>query len=182
MPDTAEPEGVWAADLRLLVPMEKSWLLRQDPIGGSPDESGRLLIGQRLALIHSRPAFDPALVQSVSGPAVQALRKLVKENTGLYAEVADAAYAIGVRSDRLADMTLESVEIALLCWRELSPDAHRFWEVCLEEWSGITLRSADHRLRPLQFRMLDDMTAADLLRLQVVPLTGLTPHPLWYAE
>lgn len=182
VPDIPEPEGVWAADLRLLVPMEKSWLLRQDPIDGFPDESGRLLIGQRLALIHSRPAFDPALVQSVSGPAVQALRKLAKENADLYAEVADAVYAIGVRSDRLADMTLESVEIVLLCWRELSPDAHRFWEVCSEEWSGIALRSADHRLRPLQFRMLDDMTAADLLRLQVVPLTGLTPHPLWYAE
>ena len=104
VPDIPEPEGVWAADLRLIIPLEKSWLLAREPIHGFEDEAKRLLIGERLALIHSRPAFDPALVQSVSGPAVEALRKLVKGDPELYAEISDAVYAIGVRSDRLVEM------------------------------------------------------------------------------
>ena len=64
VPDLPEIEGVWAADLRLLVPLEKSWLLDREPIDGFEDEAMRPMIGQQLALIHSRPAFDPALVQS----------------------------------------------------------------------------------------------------------------------
>lgn len=182
VPDIPEPAGVWAADLRLLVPIEKSWLLKQEPIEGFAEEAERLLIGRRLALIYSRPAFDPALVTSVSGPAVAALRKLAKHDVDLYGEIADSVYAIGVRSDRLAEMTLESVEIVLLCWREPSIEAKQFWDACSEEWSQIALRSTDHRLRPLRLVLLDETSAADLLKLHVVPLTGLTPHPLWYAD
>lgn len=182
VPDIPEPEGVWAADLRLIVPLEKSWLLGREPVDGFVDESKRPMIGQRLALIHSRPAFDPALVQSVSEPTVAALRNLAKGDPDLYAEISEAVYAIGVRTDRLVEMTLDSVEIFLLCWHEPSDAARSFWESCSEEWSQIALRSGDHRLRPLQFKMLDETSAAELIRLQVVPLTGLTPNPLWYAD
>ena len=181
-PDIPESEGVWAADLRLLVPMEKGWLLGQEPIDGFKDEAGRLQIGERLALIHSRPAFDPALVESVSDPTVAALRNLSRKDPARYEAIADTVYAIAVRSERLAEMTLASVEIFVLCRKEPTPDGRAFWEECSEEWSQIAFRSGDHRLRPVEFKVLDEMPASELLRLQVVPLLALTPHPLWYAN
>ena len=182
VPDIPETEGVWAADLRLLLPLEKSWLLGREPIDGFNDETKRLVIGQRIALIHSRPAFDPALLQSVSEPLVAALRRLAEGDPDLYEEISDSVYAIGVRTDRLVEMTLDSVEIFLLCWHEPSDAGRLFWESCSEEWSQIALRSGDHRLRPLQVKMLDDTSSAELIRLQVVPLRGLTPNPLWYLD
>ncbi|MBK9296017.1 MAG: helix-turn-helix domain-containing protein [Candidatus Microthrix sp.] len=162
--------------------LRRAGCLAGNPLMVSTDETKRLVIGQRIALIHSRPAFDPALLQSVSEPLVAALRRLAEGDPDLYEEISDSVYAIGVRTDRLVEMTLDSVEIFLLCWHEPSDAGRLFWESCSEEWSQIALRSGDHRLRPLQVKMLDDTSSAELIRLQVVPSsmdTGRTPFGIW---
>lgn len=174
--------GVWVADLRLVVPLEKSYLLSKDPIDGFPDESARRAVGERVALLHSRPAFDDALVALVVDPLVTELSAMAKKDIGLYEAVTDDVYALAVRSDRLVSMSLESVEMLLLCWKELSSDARAFWDGQSEAWSQSALRTNSHRLQSLQLVMLSNLSAEDLLRLQVVSLRGLTPHPLWHAD
>ena len=174
--------GVWVADLRLVMPLEKGFLLSKDPIDGFPDELTRRAVGERVALLHSRPAFDDALVTLVVDPLVKELSAMAKKDIGLYEAVSNDVYALAVRSDRLVSMSLESVELLLLCWKDLSSDALEFWESQSEAWSQSALRTQSHRLQSLQVVTLADLSAEDFLRLQVVPLRGLTPHPLWHAD
>ncbi len=175
-------EGIWVADLRLIMPVDKGWFLTKEPIDGFPDEKGRRSIGRKLALLHNRPAFDGVLIDSVANPLTDALKNLAKNEKALYEAMNACVYALGVRTDRLAEMTLESVELILLCWSELSDEAETWWQQQSELWSQNAQRSSDHRLQSLQIRLLKDVPADKLLRLHIVPLRGMTPHPLWFLD
>jgi hypothetical protein len=79
-------------------------------------------------------------------------------------------------------MSMASVELFLLTWAPLSDDSRTYWESQSESWTQNALRSTDHRLQSLQIVELSQISAADLLTMQVVPLRGLTPHPLWHLD
>ncbi|MGI8809921.1 MAG: hypothetical protein ACR2KK_19175, partial [Acidimicrobiales bacterium] len=80
-------DGLWIADLRLIVPIEKSYLLGRDPIEGFPDERSRRQIGERIAHQHSRPAFDDELVKLVIDPLVASLSEMSKGDAEAYASM-----------------------------------------------------------------------------------------------
>ncbi len=174
--------GVWVADLRLLIPVEKSHLLGRQPIDGFPNERARRAVGERMAMLHSRPAFDGVFVELVQDPLMKRLRELAKQDIELYAQVVNEVYAMGVRADRLASMGLESIEIFLLCHNEPGEAARAFWESESEAWAQEALRSSECRLQELRVVLLQEMSAKDFLELQVVPLRGMTPHPLWHVD
>ncbi len=96
--------------------------------------------------------------------------------------MAACVYALGVRTERLAEMTLESVELILLCWSGLSDEMGTWWQQQSELWSQNAQRSSDLRLQSLQIRLLKDVPADEFLRLHIVPLRGMTPHPLWFLD
>lgn len=50
-------EGLWAADLRIEFPVEKSWLVDRAPIEAFSNEDGYLKLADRLAQRRGRPAF-----------------------------------------------------------------------------------------------------------------------------
>jgi hypothetical protein len=60
------PEGNWAADLRLEVPLEKSVLVGRRPIAGFPNEDGYLDFARRLGRRKERPAVSSELVDAVA--------------------------------------------------------------------------------------------------------------------
>jgi len=60
VPDLGEP-GVWAADLRIEMPIEKGWLSKQTRIKGFEDQAARRAVGERLATLRGRPAFSDEL-------------------------------------------------------------------------------------------------------------------------
>jgi hypothetical protein len=119
-------DGSWVADLRLVVPIEKSHLMGKEPIDGFPDEDGRRLIGERIAMMHTRPAFDKAFIEIVTGPLLAKLAVLAKKEPALFTRVCGGVYALAVRSDRLASMSLESLELYLLCHENLTEESTKF--------------------------------------------------------
>jgi len=181
-PELGDETSCWVADLRLLVPLEKSVLLDRAPIDGFKTEAGRRIVGERMSLLHSRPAFDEVLQSTVVGPLLADLSHVAKNDVAIFEQFTELVYALAVRTDRLVQMSLASVELFLLTWSPLSDDAQTYWESQSEQWTQNALRSTDHRLRSLQIVELSKMSAADLLSMQVVPLRGLTPHPLWHLD
>src|SRR5579875_367558 len=68
------PPGFWVADLRIQVPLEKSWLVGREPIEAFADEGGYLTLAKRLA----GRAERPALSNDVSNHIVVPLRERFK--------------------------------------------------------------------------------------------------------
>ena len=61
-------DGLLVADLRLEMPIEKSWLAGRRPIAGFADDGGRRLFAQRLAGRLERPALPDAVHDTVVRP------------------------------------------------------------------------------------------------------------------
>lgn len=182
VPELGDETSCWVADLRLVVPIEKSLLLDRAPIDGFLTEVDRRIVGERMSLLHSRPAFDELFLSTVVGPLMAELTQLAKSDLERYEAVTADIHALAVRTDRLVEMSMASAEFFLLTWAPLSEDSTTFWESQSETWSQNALRSTDHRLQSLQIVELSQISAADLLTMQVVPLRGLTPHPLWHVD
>ena len=77
-----EEAGVWAADLRVEVPVEKGWLASQTRIVGFPDQESRQKLRERLAWIKGRPAFSSGFNSAVAIPLHVALRELIRSEGG----------------------------------------------------------------------------------------------------
>lgn len=77
-------------------------------------------------------------------------------------------------------MDLESIEIFPLCHSKPGGAARVFWESESESWAQVALRSSECRLQELRVVLLEEMSAKDFLDVQVVPLRGMTSHPLWH--
>jgi hypothetical protein len=60
------PEGQWVADLRIEVPIEKSFLVGKRSIAGYPDEVGYLDFARQLGRRKERPAISSDLVDAVA--------------------------------------------------------------------------------------------------------------------
>jgi hypothetical protein len=88
-------EGTWIADLRIEVPVEKSWLVGREPIAGFSDTEGR----RRFALRLSGRLERPALPDAVHAALVRPLRRLI-DNLG---------------KQKQAEMGTSGVEFRLLC-------------------------------------------------------------------
>jgi hypothetical protein len=73
-PPTLE-EGTWVADLRVEVPLEKSWLVGRRPIESFPDEQAYQVLAERLAANRERPALATPVVNTVIRPLANWVRR-----------------------------------------------------------------------------------------------------------
>lgn len=90
-------DGLWIADFRIEVPVEKSWLAGKQPIQGFATEEARRRFARRLAGRLVRPAL-PDVVHDV---VVRPLRRLLdRANTTLRGDLSQAAieFRLTVRS------------------------------------------------------------------------------------
>ncbi len=60
-------EGDWVVDLRLEVPIEKSWLVGRDPIESYDTEAEYEVLAQRLGAKRERPALADPLIEGCTG-------------------------------------------------------------------------------------------------------------------
>jgi hypothetical protein len=67
------PSGLWVADLRIEVPLEKSCLVGRQPIESFDTEDAYLKLAERLAARRTRPALAPPISRHI----VQSLRDLL---------------------------------------------------------------------------------------------------------
>lgn len=68
------PGGTWVADLRIEVPIEKSWLVGREPIESLRAEDDYQVLAERLAAKRDRPALATPVVTTVIRPLTNWLR------------------------------------------------------------------------------------------------------------
>jgi hypothetical protein len=95
--DPPSLDGVWIADLRIEMPVEKSWLAGREPIDAFASDEDRRQFGHRLAGRLSRPALPDAVHDCVVRPL---RRFLDRANATLRADLAAAAveFRLAVRT------------------------------------------------------------------------------------
>ena len=71
---TGDDEHLWVADLRILVPVEKGWLVGARTAGGFADEEGRDRLARQLARLFARPAYATPLDRNFIRTAFSAPR------------------------------------------------------------------------------------------------------------
>jgi len=93
-------DGTWVADLRLELPVEKSWLAGRDPIPGFGSDERRRHFARRLAGRLERPAL-PSPVHDL---VVRPLRRLLdRAGTQVQEALAEAGVEFRLRFDRSAN-------------------------------------------------------------------------------
>ena len=173
----AVPDGLWVADLRLVLPFDKGWLASRTPIEAFADDDSRYEVGRRLAYMHRRPAFDPDFVRVVQQPLVAALRTLSRTDRELFEQLHSDIHEIGVRTDRNSEMGF--AEVWALGSGEVDP---RCVEWLRQQWTDWFSRAdaAGFRLLPLRVESLTEVTAAEYRALTAVPLANVSPSAEWY--
>lgn len=148
MPDVPA-EGFWVADLRIEVPVEKGWLLGQEPIHALPDATLRRKFAETCSSLRGRTAFSGPFVATVQRPLVSMLSSLKREDPDRF-EVFDAQ----VEEARvLTDDPLNPTAVqVVLIGDSMIDDDVRAW---LDSWwdeqrplaseVGITLQQNDYR-------------------------------------
>jgi len=66
--------GIWVADLRIEVPVEKGWLVGRDPIGGFAERDEYLVLAARLAKRKGRPAISTEVTKALRKPLLEWLK------------------------------------------------------------------------------------------------------------
>lgn len=142
--------GVWIADLRIEVPIEKGWLAGQRRIQGFTDERDKRMLGQRLAWLKSRPAFSQEFVEVVQVPVFRFLDG--------HPELVSKLEEVAVRVDSY--LLPKSVQILFLTDAPLD-DAFR--EVVRDWWDGARgqARESGIRLLATDFRDTTTLSVAE---------------------
>jgi hypothetical protein len=168
--------GLWVADFRLEVPVERGWLAAQPRIAVFPNDADRWEVGRRLAWLRARPAFDTRFVKSVQQPLVAALRALAKADRPRYILMHSDVAEVGVVSASHAEMT--DVAITVL-YDSLRAETKQWW---LDQWE-IWNELADPEglsLLPLEFADLAVLTASEYRKMTRLPLAHISDEPAWY--
>jgi hypothetical protein len=168
----ALPQGFWVADLRIEVPVEKGWLATSKPIDGFGDETKQRAVGERVALLRSRPAFAGRFVDAVQRPLVAALKNLRATDRALYDRMDVQVDEVCVQLDSLLDPS--QARVVLLCETDPDPDVREWWE---QWWDRAvpTANAAGINLHAFAVRLLSEMTVTEYRRMTTVPLTRLSP-------
>jgi hypothetical protein len=95
--------GFWVADFRIEVPVEKGWLATRRRLDGFADEAAQRRLGERIAMLRSRPAFAGRFVDLVQRPLVVALKDLRATNRDLYDRMESQVDEVAVELDSLLD-------------------------------------------------------------------------------
>jgi hypothetical protein len=152
--------GIWLADLRVEVPVEKGWLAQQERIPGGRNTSEKWDLANRIASLRNRPVFAQTLVQSVDRPLATALRDLAANDEALFEQVEAQIEEIIIRAD---DFLAPS-----MVWPIVMADGDAAIGDDVRNWFGEWWESAQERatdngitLHPVDFQRHSEMSASD---------------------
>lgn len=123
--------GMWVADFRLEMPIEKSWLVGRVPLKGFATELEARRVPRAIFEIRSRPAWSDEVVQSVQWTLDTALREVKKADRGLYGSLVAQIAEVGARSNSMLDP--EWAQVAAFSEAEVDPDVRDWWRSTAEE-------------------------------------------------
>ena len=175
LPEFTLSSGIWVADFRLIVPVEKGWLLEKEPIPAFISEEGRKELGKRLASLFTRPAFDGKFENSVRAPLIKALREI--KDTDIYDSIHAEVDHLAVESND--NVKMDRCRVWVLSRETLSSSVREWFDEQDILWRRNALDNDLNLLRS-HFSELRSITAEDYLKLTMMPLSDITPEPPWY--
>lgn len=175
LPDFISFPSCWVADFRLVVSVEKGWLLEREPIRALISEEDRRKMGKKLGSLFTRPAFDGRFEKSVRAPLVKALRAI--KDSDLYDLIDTEVDHLAVESDDNVRMNRSRVWV--LSRKPLSSSVQEWFDEQDNQWRRNALDN-DLNLLESYFRELQSITAEDYLKLTMMPLSDITSEPPWY--
>jgi len=169
----ALPGGFWVADFRIEVPVEKGWLATCAKLDGFRDEAAQRKVGERIAMLRSRPAFADRFVRLVQRPLVTALKELRSTKRDLYDRMDAQVEEVAVELNSLLDP--RDARITLLVPGQVDPDIEDWWR----SWWDTTSESCSNAgldLQAFAIRKTSEVTVAEYRRMTTVPLTRISPE------
>jgi hypothetical protein len=169
----ALPTGFWVADFRIEAPVEKGWLATRRRIDGFADEAAQRKVGERIAMLRSRPAFAANFVDLVQRPLVTALKNVRTANRDLFNRINSQVDEVAVELDSLLDP--QAARITLLVDEPVDQDVDDWWH---EWWDATSERSQAAGLTLYAFatRRTSDVSLAEYRRMTTVPLARISPE------
>lgn len=165
------PSGLWVADLRIEVPVEKGWLVGREPIEGFETEAQCLKLAERLAGRHSRPALD----NNISNLVVRSLRKAFghlrgRKRADLVAQIQELRLATS--SPRMA---ITSAQLMVITFEDPAPGWVRDWFDAWWDTARIECEDAGIVLLSNRYTTLAKLTAADYVPAIPLDFDYLSP-------
>jgi hypothetical protein len=164
--------GFWVADLRIEVPIEKSWLSGRQPVKGFISEIQQQSVVERVAAIRVRPAWAEVVVEVVQRVLVGELSRLRSENRELFKSVASSVAEIGARSDSLLRPTF--VQLGAFAAGDLPTQVAGWWEQLTDTVRDV----ADGRGLTVMAPVVENLVNCSVSRYRQftpVPLTRYSP-------
>jgi hypothetical protein len=163
----ADDDSLWVADLRLLVPVEKGWLVGAINDHAFVDEAGYERLARQLGRLFSRTGYATPLVTHVLKPLNALLEKITKKYDG-EDNIAEVALALG--RSRL-DPT--NAQVVFLLEGPIDDDLRDM----ILAWGQSVLENPPEGVNVLMPRiaMLDDLTAREYRTLDHVDVSAFSP-------
>jgi len=164
------PDSFWIADLRIELPLEKSWLVGRAPIEGFISEQEYLQFAHRLARRRLRPALANVLSQHIVGTLRRHIdktsrgrrRTLVAHIYGLRLQITGARLA--PTAARLVVITHEVPSEDLIAWLD------EWWDTANEQAARDGLSLLGNR-----YTSLDKLTAREYITAIELDFAYLSP-------
>ena len=166
-----EPDeyGIWVADLRLLVPVEKGWLVERNAFAAFSDEAGFDRLTELLAACFSRRAFATVIVNHVLGPTLELLKQIAVDLEGN-----DPIVEVGLATGR-SRVEPTNAQVVFMLDGELPPELRGrildWWETTSE-----VARAAGLETLVPRFVSVDDLTAREYRALDLLDAEAFSPH------
>ena len=159
--------GFWVADLRLEMPIEKSWLVGRVPIQGFATEEDARQLPARIDAIRSRPAWSQVIVDEVQGPLAASLRELKTQDRLLFDQVSLELAEIGAAADSL--IAPATVQLAVFHELPVSAQVREWWI----EMSGLLADRLEARGVSVQPSELLNLSQCSVARYRMFATLGL---------
>lgn len=160
--------GIWVADLRLMMAVEKGWLVEQTAIDGFVAEEEFRSLAARLARRFARPAYAQSVVDHVLKPSYQLWGEILEKYGG-----SDPIVDVGMRLGR-SPLDPVNVELVFLLDADISADLRAqivdWWQPLAEGARGAGLEFLAPR-----FARLDELTAREYRGLDILDAAALSP-------
>lgn len=161
--------GLWVADLRLLVTVEKGWLVGREIIDGFVSEGEFQSLAARLAKRFARPAYAQSIVDYVLKPSYQLWGQILERYGG-----DDPIVDVGMQLGR-SPLDPVNVQLVFLLDGDISAELRAqivdWWQPLSE-----SAREAGLEFITPRFVRMDELTAREYRNLDILDAAALSPE------
>jgi hypothetical protein len=162
--------ALWVADLRLLVPVEKGWLVGRETRDAFTEQAEYDRLAQQLARRFARQAFATTVVEGVLRPAYKLFADIIERYEGN-----DPIAEVGLSLGR-SPLEPVNAQLVFLLDGKLAPELHAhivdWWQPVAEQ-----ARAGGLEFLAPRFVSLDDLSAREYRSLYLLDASSLSPEP-----